>query len=144
MGGLARSPGAATETDKAASAIAHAPPEDAIAGAAPVTAARAQAFAALRAGSSQADRLSAAAAAGRTPEVEGLLAQGTPVDAPDADGDTALMKSVVAGRVKTAALLRGRGASLDRKNRAGLSVRDVAEALDKPDMNQALGVQPRP
>ena len=157
MGGLARGPDAPAETDKAANAVTDARPEDAIAAAAPVVVPRAEAFAAsppppprsaavsaLRAAPSQADRLSAAAAAGRAPEVEDLLARGTPVDARDADGDTALMKSVVAGRVKTAALLRGRGASLDRKNRAGLSVRDVAKAIDDPDMNQALGVKSPP
>src|SRR5207249_1021680 len=39
-------------------------------------------------------RLRAAAAAGRTAEVGALLAQGVPVDAPDADGETALMESI--------------------------------------------------
>ena len=152
-GGLARGPDAPTEADKAANAATSASPDDAMAAAAPVVAARAQALAAspppppmaaFRATPSPADRLRAAAAAGRNLEVEDLLAQGTPVDAPDADGDTALMKSVAAGKAQTAALLRRHGASLDRKNREGQSVRDVAAAMDNEDVNEAIGVKPRP
>lgn len=86
-------------------------------------------------------RLRAAAAAGRTAEVEDLLAQGVRIDAPDAGGDTALMKAVEAGHWQTAASLRRRGASLDRKNRAGRSVRDVAEAMDNDEAALALGLR---
>jgi len=94
--------------------------------------------------SDRGDQLRAAAAAGRSDDVADLLAQGAPVDAQDVNGDTALMKSVRAGRIETAALLRRRGASLDRKNRAGLSVRDVAATLNNPRLDQAIGVKPRP
>lgn len=97
---------------------------------------------AAKAATDPARRLRAAAAAGRTAEVEDLLAQGVVIDAPDADGDTALMKSVLAGRVKTAALLRRHGAGLDRKNRAGVSVRDVAAARRDADLDAAIGVEP--
>jgi len=92
--------------------------------------------------SDQAARLRAAAAAGRIAELETLLAQGVPVDTPDADGNTALMKSVKADHPAAAALLRGRGASLDHKNRAGESSRDIATAKGDPELNQALGLGP--
>jgi hypothetical protein len=100
--------------------------------------------AAIASPSDKADQLRAAAAAGRSDEVADLLAHGAPVDAQDDLGDTALMKSVRAGRIETSALLRRRGASLDRKNRAGLSVRDIAASLDDPRLDQAIGVEPHP
>ena len=80
----------------------------------------------------------AAAAAGRLDELTALLAQGTPVDAPDSDGETALMKSIQANRPAAAALLRRHGASLDRTNRAGVSARDMATSIDDPELNRAL------
>ena len=86
----------------------------------------------------QAARLHAAAAAGRLAELTALLAQGTPVDAPDSDGETALMKSIQANRPAAAALLRRHGASLDRTNRAGVSARDMATSIDDPELNRAL------
>jgi hypothetical protein len=86
--------------------------------------------------------LRAAAAAGRTADLKALLAQGVPVDAPDADGDTALMKSVRADHPATAALLLRHGASLDRKNQAGESARDMAKALGDAALDQALGLGP--
>jgi len=85
-------------------------------------------------------RLHAAAAAGRTAEVAALLAKGVPVDAPDDDSETALMKSIQAGQPATAALLRRRGASLDLKNHAGVSARDMATSIDDPKLNRALGL----
>ena len=91
-----------------------------------------------------AQRLRAAAASGRTVEVENLLARGVPIDAPDADGDTALMKAVTVGHWRTVAVLRRHGASLDRKNRAGRSVRDIAESMDNDEAGQALGLRARP
>ena len=92
--------------------------------------------------SDRAARLRAAAAAGRTSEVETLLDQGVPVDAPDAEGDTALMKSVLADQPATAALLRRHGASLDRRNHAGDSAREMAPAKGDAALNQALGLAP--
>jgi hypothetical protein len=97
---------------------------------------------AARGSPGQAFRLRAAAAAGRTAEVEALLAQGVPVDAPDAAGETALMKSIQAGHPAAAAALRRHGASLDRRNRAGESARDMATAKADPVLDQALDLGP--
>jgi hypothetical protein len=83
-------------------------------------------------------RLRAAAAAGRTAEIEALLAQGVPVDAADETGETALMKSVAAGQRDAAALLRRHGANLDQKSRAGVSARDLAADKADADLDQAL------
>jgi len=91
---------------------------------------------------SQVVRLHAAAAAGRTGELAALLAEGVPVDATDADGETALMKSIQADHPAAAALLRRRGANLDRKNQSGDSARDMASAMGDPELNQALGLDP--
>ena len=92
--------------------------------------------------SDQAARLRAAAAAGRTAEVKTLLAKGIPVDAPDADGKTALMESIQGNRPAVAALLRRHGASLDNKDNAGESARDMAAAKDDAALDQALGLAP--
>jgi hypothetical protein len=89
--------------------------------------------------SDPAARLRAAAAAGRTAEVEALLDQGAPVDAPDANGDTALIKSVQADHPAAAAALRRRGASLDHRNHAGESARDIAMTKGDAELNQAIG-----
>jgi hypothetical protein len=83
-------------------------------------------------------RLREAATAGRTAEIETLLAQGVPVDAADETGETALMKSIEAGQRDAAALLRRHGASLDQKNRAGVSAREMAATRDDPALDQAL------
>jgi len=85
-------------------------------------------------------RLRDAAAAGRTAEVAALLAKGVPVDAPDDDGETALMKSIQADQPAAAALLRRHGASLDHKNHAGESARDMATSIGDAELNQALGL----
>jgi ankyrin repeat protein len=90
----------------------------------------------------QAQRLAAAAAAGRIREVKALLAKGVPVDAPDANGETALMRSVRADQPVVAALLLAHGASLDRENRTGQSARDIAAAIDDPRIDKALGLAP--
>lgn len=86
-------------------------------------------------------RLRAAAASGRTDQVGALLAGGLAVDAPDANGDTALMLSVRGGHPATAALLRRHGAGLDVRNHAGESARDMAAELDDPRMDRALGLR---
>jgi hypothetical protein len=87
-------------------------------------------------------RLRAAAAAGRVGELTALLSEGMAVDAPDANGETALMKAVQANRPAAAALLRRYGARLDLRNRAGRSARDMAEALADPELDEALGLAP--
>jgi hypothetical protein len=87
-----------------------------------------------------AEKLREAAAAGRIEEIEALLAQGVPVDAQNANGETALMKSIEAGQRDAVALLRRHGASLDLKNGAGLSARDMAAANNDPALDQALGL----
>ncbi|MGZ5927092.1 MAG: hypothetical protein ACXWLJ_10470 [Rhizomicrobium sp.] len=88
------------------------------------------------------EELRAAAGAGRTAEVQSLLDRHVPVDSADARGETALMKSVRADQPATAALLIRYGASLDRKNNAGFSARDLATEVDDPALKRALGLQP--
>jgi len=87
------------------------------------------------------DQLRAAAAAGRTIEVQELLDRQIPVDVADANGETALMKSIRADQPATAALLIHHGASLDKKNNAGLSARDLAADINDPALNHALGLE---
>lgn len=87
------------------------------------------------------DQLRAAAAAGRTIEVQELLNRQIPVDVADANGETALMKSIRADQPATAALLIHHGASLDKKNNAGLSARDLAMHINDPALNHALGLE---
>jgi hypothetical protein len=89
-------------------------------------------------------RLAAAAAAGRTAEVKTLLARGVPVDTPDTEGNTALMKSIRADQPATAALLRRHGASLDHRNHAGESARDMARTAADAKLDRALGLSPEP
>jgi hypothetical protein len=85
-------------------------------------------------------KLRAAASAGQTAEVAALLAKGVPVDAPDDSGETALMRAIQAHHPAAAALLRRGGASLDRKNDAGASARDMATSIGDPELNRALGL----
>lgn len=109
----------------------------------PVVTLNAQALArpsALPKGLDAADNLRAAAAAGRTPEIELLLARGVAIDAADENGETALMKSIEADRRDAAAVLRRHGANLDLKNRAGVSARDMAAGKDDAELDQALGL----
>ena len=88
----------------------------------------------------KAARLRAAASAGRIAELRALLAEGAPVDAPDDDGETALMKSIRANHPAAAALLRQHGADLDVKNNAGASAREMATSMGDPELNRALGL----
>ncbi|MBU1379022.1 MAG: ankyrin repeat domain-containing protein [Alphaproteobacteria bacterium] len=90
--------------------------------------------------SALAAKLRDAAARGRTGELKRLLAKGAPVDMPDDDGETALMRSIRANQPATAALLRRHGASLDLKNGAGESARDMATSIDDAKLNRALGL----
>jgi type IV secretory pathway VirB10-like protein len=92
--------------------------------------------------SDQASRLRAAAAAGRTMTVDALLAQGAPIDAADPDGNTALMDAIKADHTAAAASLRRHGASLDRRNDAGESARDMATAKGDAALDKALGLSP--
>ncbi len=87
------------------------------------------------------DQLRAAAAAGRMTEVQELLDRQIPVDGADTNGETALMKSIRAGQPATAALLLRHGASLDKKNKAGLSARELAAQINDPALNRALGLE---
>ena len=52
------------------------------------------------------------------------------------------MKSIQADHPAAAALLRQHGASLDQKNHAGESARDMARAEDDSALDQALGLSP--
>jgi hypothetical protein len=88
----------------------------------------------------QAERLAAAAATGRIAEVTALLAARAPVDAADEEGETALMKAVLADQPAAAALLRRHGASLDLKNHAGASARDMAASVGDAALDKALGL----
>jgi hypothetical protein len=90
----------------------------------------------------EAARLRYDAVAGRTADIEAVLAEGTPVDAADEDGETALMKSIESGQREAAALLLRHGANLDLKNHAGVSARDMAARKNDPALNQALGISP--
>ncbi|HEY0648141.1 ankyrin repeat domain-containing protein, partial [Phenylobacterium sp.] len=94
-----------------------------------------------RALDSLAERLRAAAAAGRIAEMARLLDQGVPVDAPDDDGETALMLSIRADRPAAAALLVRRGASLDHRNDAGESARDLATETGDAELKRALRLE---
>jgi ankyrin repeat protein len=87
-------------------------------------------------------KLRAVAAAGRVAEVNALLDQGAAVDAPDADGNTALMAAVLADHPAVAATLRRHGASLDRQNHAGESARDMAATKADAALDHALGLAP--
>ena len=86
--------------------------------------------------------LRAAAFEGRIADVEALLTKGAPVDGADAAGETALMKSIRADHVAIAALLRRHGASLDRRNQAGQTARDMAVVLGDAQLSQAIGAGP--
>jgi DNA polymerase-3 subunit gamma/tau len=90
----------------------------------------------------QSARLRAAAAAGRTSDIEALLDQGVPVDVPDAGGDTALMISIQANHPAAAALLRRHGASLDHRNRAGENARDLVAESGDAALEGAIGLPP--
>jgi len=158
---IAPSPPIAAAPPPPPPAIAAAPPPPAMAAAAPPPAARFAAPAApappaaapapaLRADAAKPmaeigtdfDELRAAAGAGRVAEVQELLDRHIPVDSADVNGETALMKSVREDQPATAALLVRYGASLDRKNNAGFSARDLAAQVDDPALKQALGLQP--
>jgi hypothetical protein len=52
------------------------------------------------------------------------------------------MKSIRAGHSAVAAILRRHGASLDRRNHAGESARDMAAARADTALNRAIGLDP--
>jgi ankyrin repeat protein len=89
-----------------------------------------------------ASQLRAAASAGRTSEVETLLSKGAAVDAQDADGDTALMLSIMSGHPDIVELLRKHGASLTLVNKAGQRAADLARTANNAEINRALGLAP--
>jgi ankyrin repeat protein len=86
------------------------------------------------------EKLHAAATAGDTAAIEALLARGVPVDIPDPDGETALMKAIKANRPEAVKLLRRHGASISVKNKAGRSALDMAADKDDDALYEALGV----
>jgi len=69
-----------------------------------------------------------------------VLEAGAEVDAPDSQGVTALMRAIERRHPQAVALLRGYGADLDRKTRAGVSARDMAAKLNDPALNRVLGL----
>lgn len=85
-----------------------------------------------------AEKLRAAAAAGRVQAVTDLLERGVPVDAPDDHGETALMKAVQSRHPDVVALLRRQGADPDHPDHAGRSARDMAAAIADPKLDRAL------
>jgi ankyrin repeat protein len=87
-------------------------------------------------------RLRAAAAAGDLGAIQTLLKTGSQVDAADGEGETALMAAIQSDQPAAAALLRRHGASLDRRDKAGTSARDMAEQAGDPALRQALGLAP--
>jgi hypothetical protein len=89
-----------------------------------------------------AGKLRAASAEGRLSEIEALLSRGVPVDVPDVDGETALMKSIQADEPAAAALLIRHGARLDQRNRAGVSARKMVTAVGDPALELAVGLTP--
>jgi hypothetical protein len=52
------------------------------------------------------------------------------------------MKAIKADQPAAAARLRRHGASLGRRDHAGRSARDMAEAIGDPALDQALGLAP--
>lgn len=73
-----------------------------------------------------APRLLAAAAAGKTAEVESLLGQGAPIEAHDKDGRTPLMLAAQHGQAETVRLLIAKGASATARDKNGLSAYGLA------------------
>jgi hypothetical protein len=92
--------------------------------------------------SGPAENLAEAAGKGRISEVKRLVTQGAQVDAVDADGETALMKSIEADRPAIAAFLVRHGANVDRKNHAGVSAKDMALESKDAALKRAIGVEP--
>lgn len=90
-----------------------------------------------------ANLLCAAASRGDCPAVERLLNEGTPTDARNADGQSALELAVAGGHQDAALLLLGRGAPLWGQNKQGESLLHVAVRAKRCDMVElllALGV----
>jgi ankyrin repeat protein len=73
--------------------------------------------------------------------VQALLDQGVPPDAPDAEGETALMQSIRAGHPTVVTLLVSHGASLDWTNSSGETARSLAAAKADRSINRALGLE---
>ncbi|MBK6616578.1 ankyrin repeat domain-containing protein [Ottowia sp.] len=76
-------------------------------------------------------RLHEAARSGNLGRVAELIAEGQHVDSADQFGDTALAVSLKAGQYEVARYLREKGASLDAKNKGGVSPRDILTKVDK-------------
>jgi hypothetical protein len=86
------------------------------------------------------DELRAAAAAGRTSDLQRLLGRGVDIDDPGPDGDTALIEAIKADKPAAAAFLAQHGASLDAANHAGKTARGLASDARDPKLAKALGL----
>jgi hypothetical protein len=80
------------------------------------------------------DDLRAAARKGQTKEVASLIARGTPIDAADRDGRTALMLAAQHGHAETVKLLLDRGAKPDLRDKQGLSAYALALLAGRDDV----------
>jgi len=73
----------------------------------------------LAAGAGAAGDLPDAVRSGDNARVEALLAQGTPADQPDLEGNTSLMIAAAQGRTEMVRLLMAHGADVDARGRIG-------------------------
>jgi len=80
------------------------------------------------------DDLRAAARKGQTKEVASLISRGTPVDAADRDGRTALMLAAQRGHADTVKVLLDRGAKPDLRDKQGLSAYGLALLAGRDDV----------
>jgi hypothetical protein len=80
------------------------------------------------------DDLRAAARKGQTKEVASLISRGTPLDAADRDGHTALMLAAQRGHAETVKLLLDRGAKPDLRDKQGLSAYALALLAGRDDV----------
>jgi hypothetical protein len=90
--------------------------------------------------------LLAAATAGKTAEVEQLLAKGAPVEARDKSGRTPLMLAAQHGRADIVRLLLAKGARTDVRNKAGYTAYGLAllDPSGRGDHAAALQALPQP
>ncbi len=88
----------------------------------------------------------AAAAAGKTAEVETLLSQGAPLEAHDKDGRTPLMLAAQRGHEQTVRLLLAKGARADARDNSGFTAYGLAllDPVGKGAHPQVLQALPQP
>jgi hypothetical protein len=80
------------------------------------------------------DDIRAAARKGQTKEVASLIDRGTPIDAADRDGRTALMLAAQRGHAETVKLLLDRGAKPDLRDKQGMSAYALALLAGRDDV----------